>query len=91
MTKQEMQNTIDELNAKLSNQSKMIAELATNGQSNKDLNEQLNHVTEKLDWYRNHSEELEKMLTVIPELETKLETYKEILIQCIKSWSRMLF
>ena len=85
MTKQEMQTTIDELNAKLSNQSKMIAELATNGQSNEDLNEQLNHVTEKLDWYVNHSEKLERMLTVIPELETKLETYKEILIQCIKS------
>lgn len=85
MTKQEMQTTIDELNDKLSNQSKMIAELATNGQSNEDLNERLNHVTEKLNWYVSHSEELERIATVIPELEAKLETYKEILIQCIKS------
>ena len=85
MTKQEMQTTIDELNDRISNQSKMIAELATNGQSNEDLNEQLKHVTEKLNWYVNHSEELERIVTVIPELEAKLETYKEILIQCIKS------
>jgi len=85
MNKQEMQTKIDELNDKLSNQSKMIAELASHGQSNEDLNEQLNHATEKLNWYVDHYEELEKIADMVPELEAKLRTYKEILIQCIKS------
>ena len=84
MTKQEMQTTIDELNDKLSNQSKMIAELATHAQElevYEEAKELADKKIESLEEQLNHyKEQNDSLFNIISRLEDKIETYKEVVV-----------
>jgi chromosome segregation ATPase len=84
MTKQEMQTTIDELNDKLSNQSKMIAELATHAQEievYEEAKELADKKIESLEEQLNHyKEQNDSLFKIASRLEDKIETYKEVIV-----------
>jgi len=84
MTKQEMQTTIDELNDKLSNQSKMIAELATHAQeieTYQEIQELADKKIESLEKELTHyKEQNDSLFKIISRLEDKIETYKEVVV-----------
>ncbi len=84
MTKQEMQNTIDEQNAKLKNQSEMIAELATHAQQLQDYEEEkestANEIASLNDHLDHYKKQNDNLFNIISRLEDKIETYKEIMV-----------